>query len=113
MTSLTAAPFGRLLRQHRLAAGLSQEKLAERAGLSARGIRALERGDRSLPHPHTLRLLADCLGLADAERAAALNAARQQLPPPNRLTPERGTTRRRAYRYRPLPSSGGRKNQRE
>ena len=79
MTSLAGAPFGRLLRRHRLAAGLSQEELAEQTGLSARGIRALERGERSLPRPHTLRLLADCLGLADAERAAFHAAARPEI----------------------------------
>ncbi len=39
-------PFGDLLRRLRLAAGLSQEALAERAGLSARGISDLERGAR-------------------------------------------------------------------
>jgi transcriptional regulator with XRE-family HTH domain len=33
-----------LLLQHRLAAGLSQEELAKRAGLSRRGISDLERG---------------------------------------------------------------------
>ena len=80
MTGLVTAPFGRLLRQHRLAAGLSQEALAERAGLSARGIRALERGDRSLPRPHTVRLLADGLGLADGERAAFTAAAHPEIP---------------------------------
>ena len=32
------ASFGRLLREHRLSAGLSQEALAERAGLSVRAV---------------------------------------------------------------------------
>jgi transcriptional regulator with XRE-family HTH domain len=36
--------FGSLLRACREAAGLSQERLAERAGLSLRGISDLERG---------------------------------------------------------------------
>jgi transcriptional regulator with XRE-family HTH domain len=36
--------FGALLRQHRLAAGLTQEQLAERAGMSVFGIQKLERG---------------------------------------------------------------------
>jgi transcriptional regulator with XRE-family HTH domain len=36
--------FGELLRDHRRAAGLTQEELAERAGLSARSISELERG---------------------------------------------------------------------
>jgi predicted ATPase/DNA-binding XRE family transcriptional regulator len=79
-----------LLRQHRLAAGLSQERLAKLAGLSARGIRALERGDCSRPRPRTLQLLADCLGLTDAERAAFIAAGSEidkHLPPP---TPSHG-----------------------
>jgi transcriptional regulator with XRE-family HTH domain len=37
-------PFAVLLRQYRAAAGLSQDELAERAGLSRRGISDLERG---------------------------------------------------------------------
>ena len=39
-------PFGELLRRLRVAAGLTQEALAERAGLSARGLSDLERGVR-------------------------------------------------------------------
>jgi len=38
--------FGVLLRRYRLAAGLSQEALADRARMSANGIGSLERGDR-------------------------------------------------------------------
>jgi predicted ATPase/DNA-binding XRE family transcriptional regulator len=41
--------FGDLLRRHRLAAGLTQEALAERAGLSEHGVQKLERG---ITHPH-------------------------------------------------------------
>jgi len=69
------SPFAHALRRRRLAAGLSQEELAERAGLSARGIRALEAGDRA-PRLETVRLLADALGLDEAGRAALLAAAR-------------------------------------
>ena len=63
-------PFGRLLRRSRLAAGLSQEALAERAGLSWRTISDLERGVKHGPRGSTLRLLADALALGAAERAA-------------------------------------------
>jgi transcriptional regulator with XRE-family HTH domain len=38
------ARFAELLRERRLAAGLTQAALAERAGLSERGVRHLERG---------------------------------------------------------------------
>jgi transcriptional regulator with XRE-family HTH domain len=62
--------FGDLLRRHRLAAGLTQEELAERASLSRRGISDLERGARSHPYRETVRVLADALGLAGGERSA-------------------------------------------
>ena len=45
---VTATPegrsFGEVLRRYRVAAGLSQEALADRAGLSLRGVSDLERG---------------------------------------------------------------------
>ncbi len=68
--------FGELLRAHRLAAGLTQEELAERAGLSRRGISDLERGVRTHPYRETARLLADGLGLEGPQRSAFLAAAR-------------------------------------
>jgi predicted ATPase/Tfp pilus assembly protein PilF/DNA-binding XRE family transcriptional regulator len=70
--------FGALLKRHREAAGLSQEQLAEQAGLSAKAVSALERGERRSPHPATLRRLADALGLPEAQRAALVAAARGQ-----------------------------------
>ena len=77
MTSQPGA-FGDVLRRYRVAAGLTQEELAERAHLSARGISNLERGVRRLPQRGTAELLADALGLRDAERAAARKAARRR-----------------------------------
>ena len=68
--------FGARLRRLRVAAALSQEELAERAGLSARGISDLERGARRAPYLTTVRLLADALGLDADERAALVHAAR-------------------------------------
>ncbi|MDP9368665.1 MAG: helix-turn-helix domain-containing protein [Chloroflexota bacterium] len=62
--------FGARLRGLREAAGLTQEQLAERAGLSANAIGALERGERRRPYPHTLQALADALGLPEEERTA-------------------------------------------
>jgi len=62
--------FGERLRQLREAAGLTQEELAARASLTAKGIAAIERGRRQRPYPHTVRALADALGL-DADGRAA------------------------------------------
>jgi transcriptional regulator with XRE-family HTH domain len=66
--------FGALLRRHRTEAGLSQEALAESAGMTARGLGALERGDRLTPQRATLSLPADALVL-DSERRRAFEAA--------------------------------------
>ena len=75
MSHMTAT-FADLLRQLRTAAALSQEELAERAGVSLRGISDLERGVRRTPHLSTVRLLADALALGPGDREALLAAAR-------------------------------------
>ena len=61
--------FGDLLRHYRMRAGLTQEALAERAGLSPNAISALERGERRRPYPHTLQVLAHALELQPAQYA--------------------------------------------
>ena len=68
------APFGARLRQLRESAGLTQEELASRAGLAAKAIGALERGERKRPYPNTVRSLTDALKLSDEERASLLAA---------------------------------------
>ncbi|WP_129668278.1 ATP-binding protein [Phytoactinopolyspora endophytica] len=73
--------FAALLRQHRLAAGLSQEELARQAGLSGDAVAALERGRRRNPRPLTVRLLTEALELSDDERAIFIAAAHGQQPP--------------------------------
>jgi class 3 adenylate cyclase len=70
-------PFGALLRRHRLLAGLTQETLAERAGLSTRAISDLERGLSRTPQSGTLDLLAEALQLRLEERADFVAAARR------------------------------------
>ena len=67
--------FGSLLRRLRVTAGLSQEALAHRAGLSADAIAALERGRRSRPRAFTLGVLADALALGPSDRARLVSAA--------------------------------------
>jgi predicted ATPase/DNA-binding XRE family transcriptional regulator len=65
-----SASFGEALRDHRRAAGLTQEELAERAGVSPRSISGFERGDAHVPRRDTVTLLARALGLAGADREA-------------------------------------------
>ena len=77
--SETTALFGNLLRRLRSAAALSQEALAERAGLSRHGVSDLERGARHAPRLETVRMLADALALEEADRGALLAAARPEL----------------------------------
>ena len=54
---------GQWLREQREDAGLSQEELANRSGLSVRTVSSLERGSIRTPHPRTIRLLGEPLGL--------------------------------------------------
>jgi transcriptional regulator with XRE-family HTH domain len=70
--------FGELLRRHRLSAGLTQEALAEQAGLSARGIADLERGVRRSPYPETVHRLAGALQLDDQERSKLVAMRRRR-----------------------------------
>jgi tetratricopeptide (TPR) repeat protein/transcriptional regulator with XRE-family HTH domain len=77
MTTGSAQSFGDLLRRQRLAAGLTQEKLAELAGLSVRGLSDLERGARRVPRRETVQLLAKALHLSAAERTQLEAAVRK------------------------------------
>jgi LuxR family maltose regulon positive regulatory protein len=77
-----ALSFGERLRRLRERAGLTQEGLAERAGLTTKAISALERGERRRPYPQTVRALADALGLDADERAALFVAAAARPGPP-------------------------------
>src|SRR5918995_1599283 len=79
MTAARRGSFGERLRRYRISAGLTQEALADRAGLSVRGIADLERGARRFPHFHTMRRLAEALELAPDDRVA-LMAAGQRRP---------------------------------
>jgi len=71
------ASFGALLRRHREAAGFSQETLAERAGLSTRGVSDLERGARRMPYRDTVLRLGTALCLQPDDRAELLAASRR------------------------------------
>ena len=65
--------FGALLKRYRMAAGLTQEALAERASLSTRAVSDLERGLSRAPRYDTLDLLTKAMNL-EAEPRAALFA---------------------------------------
>ena len=65
-----------VLRGLRAGAGLTQEELAEAAGLSPRTVSDLERGLATTPHKDTVRLLADALQLGGSARVEFEAAAR-------------------------------------
>jgi transcriptional regulator with XRE-family HTH domain len=67
------ASFAAQLRQHRLALGLTQAELAERAGLSERGISDLERGLKQAPRASTVRLLVGGLARLVSPDAGSAN----------------------------------------
>ncbi len=77
MTTLRMLTLCALLKHFRVAAGLTQDELAERARLSVRALSDLERGVRRAPHKDTLALLAEALGLNEDDRALLLEAARR------------------------------------
>jgi tetratricopeptide (TPR) repeat protein/transcriptional regulator with XRE-family HTH domain len=72
--------FAGLLRKLRTEARLTQEELAEAAGLSPRSVSDLERGIAVTPHRDTVRLLADALQLTGPARAQFEAVARGREP---------------------------------
>ena len=90
MSDVVAGTFAELLRRHRLAGRLTQEELAERAGLSVHGIQNLERGV-SRPYRDTVQRLLTALQLSVDEqselRTAAGSASRQRLAKPSASNP--------------------------
>jgi tetratricopeptide (TPR) repeat protein/transcriptional regulator with XRE-family HTH domain len=87
----TRGAFASRLRDHRLSANLSQEELAERAGLSAQAISMLERGVRSAPRTSTIESLAAALGLDESQRQTLIAMARRR----SEAAPEPGAPSRR------------------
>jgi predicted ATPase/transcriptional regulator with XRE-family HTH domain len=74
--------FSELLREFRQRAGMTQEGLAERAGLSVRTLRNAERRGGYPPHYRSVRRLGDALALDAADRdrlIEAVNAVRSGL----------------------------------
>jgi len=101
--------FGELLRRHRRRAGLSQENLSERIGMSVTGIRNLESGRTRTPRASTVRMLAEAFALAGHEREAFFAAAAAPARDGTRREPEdrpggRGGHRRTAAPDWPVPA---------
>ena len=78
--------FAGLLRQLRAEARLTQEELAEAAGLSPRSVSDLERGIHPTARKDTAALLAGALGLAEPVRTLFVAAARGRAPVAEVLT---------------------------
>lgn len=105
--------FGQELRRLRQAAGLSQEELAECAGLTAAAVGALERGERRYPYPHTVRALASALDLSPADRAAFLRTVPRRQSRGSEQAIHAGTSNRsrRAKPAQPLTPLIGRERE--
>ncbi len=69
------APFAERLRAYRLAAGLTQDELAQRSGLSATSVWQYEQGE-AVPRAGTLARLVEILGSGLAPPATAAVRAR-------------------------------------
>ena len=82
--------FGEIVRAHRRRLGLTQEELAEQAGLSVRCIRKIEARQIGSPRAVTVRLLAGAMDLSGSDldrfrQAAAVlvpRSATASAPPP-------------------------------
>jgi tetratricopeptide (TPR) repeat protein/transcriptional regulator with XRE-family HTH domain len=78
MRGVREPDFPAVLRRRRIAARLTQEELAARAGLSTRSVSQLERGRVRHPRPESVRLLGNALGLAGSELDAFRALARAE-----------------------------------
>lgn len=90
------AAFGTRLGTCRRLAGLSQQELAERSGLSVRAIGDLERGRTKWPYLNSVRRLADALELRGQVREDFIAAAGRRLAGASETVPE----------VRPRPAGG-------
>ncbi|MFI7231212.1 ATP-binding protein [Nonomuraea angiospora] len=77
--------LGTLLRAWRNRALLTQDELADRAGVNVRTIRRLEGDDVERPRSASLRSLAEALGLDPREREALAAASRAELGAPTEV----------------------------
>jgi transcriptional regulator with XRE-family HTH domain len=87
----SALTFAGLLRQLRAEARLTQEELAEAAGLSPRSVSDLERGINRTARKETAVLLAEALGLPGTVAEVFVAAARGRAPAQDVVAAREGT----------------------
>ena len=103
MVEQPSLSFAGLLRQLRAEARLTQEELAEAAGVSPRTVSDLERGINRTAHKDTAVLLADALGLAGPVRGLFVAAARGRARPRTCSRPEAASRREPSPPRQPGP----------
>ncbi|MGB6455519.1 MAG: FxSxx-COOH system tetratricopeptide repeat protein [Streptosporangiaceae bacterium] len=94
MTEQSLLSFAALLRQLRGEAKLTQEELAQAAGLSLRAVSDLERGINRTARKDTATLLAGALGMAESVSVVFVLAARGRVPAEDVLTAIRSSDHR-------------------
>lgn len=77
---MSLSGFAMVVRRHRLAAGFTQEQLAERASLSLRTVGDIERGHTRRPYRRSAELLGAAFGLSDSDLDRFIRYA-DPLPP--------------------------------
>jgi tetratricopeptide (TPR) repeat protein/transcriptional regulator with XRE-family HTH domain len=97
--------FGRLLCSLRLKAGLTQEELAERSGVSVRALSDIERGRTTRPYRDSVGRLADALRLSGPARQHFLDTARGRSAAPAPWAPSAALTRLAQLVPRQMPAN--------
>src|SRR5690349_16156727 len=77
MPAVSGPDFAALLRRYRRRSGLTQEELAERAGLSRAAVSLLERGSTQAPQKATVDMLSAALALAPEEASELVVKSRR------------------------------------
>jgi transcriptional regulator with XRE-family HTH domain len=85
VTKAVAEPFSEQLKRHRNNAGLTQQQLAEGAGIAPSTVAGIEQG-RSVPREETARKLARALRLRGSPHSRLVNAARGAAKPTSPAT---------------------------
>ncbi len=75
------AEFAAVLRRHRKRSGLTQQELADKAGISVAAVRDLEQARSRRPRARSIRALAGALGLSPAQLPAPARPSSPEAPP--------------------------------